>query len=380
MSDLTKKTLIIFPHLPNPRMIKRIDLFKSLSDVKVVYWDRKLDFNKFNEVPKGIETKVISRKANEGNPLRRIHTTIYVLCNIWVSINKYQPDILYVSKTDMLLVSALYKLVKAKKVKLLYEVSDIHPLLIDKQKKLYRRMASFIIKKAEKYLCKKVNLLVVTSEYFYEKYYFNFINSENMFFFPNTPVPSVFNGYHRQAHKKYTVGFIGAIRYPKQIEYLIDLAKECDINVFIAGKGIEFKRIEKYSENNENVEIYGEYVYKEEIRKLYEKVDCIYSVYDANLENVKIALPNRLYESVYTNTPIIAAKGTYLGDIVEKNEIGITVESKNLKELENAIIKLKEDQNIKLTIKANTDKLKDIWRLDGYNSRLIEKLKDLGVL
>lgn len=375
-----KKMMLIFPHLPNPRMIKRIDLFKSEFDLEVVYWDRKLDISRINEVPSDVKTKVITKKANEGNPLKRIHTTISVIYKVLTNINEFKPDTLYISKTDMLIVGVIYKLMKYKGINLIYEVSDIHPLLIDNQKNGLHRLISNVLKMVERLLCNRVDLLVVTSEYFYESFYYKWIDSSKVFFLPNTPDSTVFNGYCRERNKKFTVGFIGAIRYARQIEMLIDIAKECDINVFIAGKGVESVRIEDYSKNNDNVEIYGEYVYKTEIKKLYERVDCIYSVYDTNLENVKIALPNRLYESVYTNTPIIASKGTYLGELVYKNDIGITINSDNPKELKEAIIDLKSNKELSRLIKENSEKLQEIWNLDTYNKNLIIKFEELGIL
>ncbi len=280
----------------------------------------------------------------------------------------------------MLLDGVIYKLLKDKNVKIIYEVSDIHPLLIDTQKKFYNKAVSYMLRNLEQCLCKKVDLLVVTSEFFYEQYYKKMISSTRVYFFPNTPEPTVFKGFSRNNNNKFTVGFIGLIRYAKQLEMLIDLTKKCDIGVFIAGKGIESNRIENYSKGNDNVKIYGEYIYKSEIKKLYESVDCIYSVYDSNFKNVQIALPNKLYESVYTNTPIIVAKGTYLGEIVEKEKIGITIRSDNLKELEDAIWQIKNNQRLKAEIFDSTEKLKKIWKLEYYNSELINKMKDLGLI
>jgi glycosyltransferase involved in cell wall biosynthesis len=375
-----KKMMLIFPHLPNPRMIKRIEVLKTEFDLEVIYWDRKLDIGRINEVPNDVKTKVITRKANEGNPLRRINTTFSVLYNIWNYIIEFKPDTLYISKTDMLIAGVIYKLMKNKGVNLIYEVSDIHPLLIDQQRGILYRLISNALKMVERFLSNRVDLLVVTSEYFYESFYIKWIDFSKVFFLPNTPDSTVFNNYCREHNEKFTVGFIGAIRYAKQLEMLIDIAKVCDINVFIAGKGVDYERIENYSKDNDNVEIYGEYVYKTEIKRLYEKVDCIYSVYDTNLENVKIALPNRLYESVYTNTPIIVSKGTYLGKIVDRNEIGIAINSDYPKELEQAIIDLKNNKELRRLIKKNCEKLKDKWKLDTYNKNLIIKLKELGIL
>lgn len=46
---------------------------------------------------------------------------------------------------------------------------------------------------------------------------------------------------------------------------------------------------------------------------------------DFSLE-VTTAIPNRLYDALIFKKPIIASKGTFLGEVVEKNRLGIAVE------------------------------------------------------
>jgi hypothetical protein len=42
--------------------------------------------------------------------------------------------------------------------------------------------------------------------------------------------------------------------------------------------------------------------------------------------NNKVALPNKLYEAMYFKVPIITSKETYLGELVEKYDIGKCIE------------------------------------------------------
>ena len=72
----------------------------------------------------------------------------------------------------------------------------------------------------------------------------------------------------------------------------------------------------------------------------------IYSVYDADMSNVRVALPNKLYESVYCRLPIIVAKNTYLEKVVNDWGVGIGVDHNSVEELRNAIIELKEKRKL----------------------------------
>ena len=53
--------------------------------------------------------------------------------------------------------------------------------------------------------------------------------------------------------------------------------------------------------------------------------------------NNKTALPNRLYNSTINGIPMIAFKGTYLSEIIEKYKLGLVLES-----FDNVEIKIQE--------------------------------------
>jgi glycosyltransferase involved in cell wall biosynthesis len=72
--------------------------------------------------------------------------------------------------------------------------------------------------------------------------------------------------------------------------------------------------------------IHGAFRSPEDLCEIYGKIDVNFIVYDANDDNVKIALPNKLYESIAFGKPIICAKGVALAEIVESKRIGVACE------------------------------------------------------
>lgn len=372
-----EKMAIVFPHLPNPRMMKRINALHNEFDIEVIYWDRKTGIDKTNRISEFVQTTVISEKANEGNPMRRMTATLKVLISIINRLKIIEVDYLYVSKTDMLLIALLYKLFYVKKVKIVYEVSDLHALLVDELDSYIMKIISKLLKTMERKLSSKADMLIVTSESFYTYFYKNYVQQDRVLFIPNAPEPNVFADFCREKHSLFTIGFIGAIRYAEQIELLIDAAELSNVHVLIAGGGIDLNRIKEYAKGKPFVTIYGPYEYKKEIKSLYEQVDCVYAVYNASMKNVQIALPNRLYEAVYTHTPIIAAKNTYLGTIVERERIGLTVNHKSVNELVSLINKLVNDKNIVSEMKERSNKLIKEWDLECYNRELLKRIRGL---
>ena len=71
----------------------------------------------------------------------------------------------------------------------------------------------------------------------------------------------------------------------------------------------------------------------------------IYSIYDASKKNVRIALPNKLYESVHCHLPIMVAKDTYLAEIVQDWGVGIAAKHNNGEEIKAALMKLYKDRS-----------------------------------
>ncbi len=188
----------------------------------------------------------------------------------------------------------------------------------------------------------KISRLILTSPYFWEEYFSDFIDKDKYLFLPNAPYKKLFKEYKGKGNDKFTIGFIGSVRYLDQLKILVDAVDEIekDINVFIAGSGPGYQEMLEYSRGKEFVELYGPYNYEREIVSLYKKVDLMYSVYDASLKNVKIALPNRLYESIVCETPIVGANGTELGKFIKEKEIGFIVDSRNKEELKEELLKL----------------------------------------
>ena len=103
-------------------------------------------------------------------------------------------------------------------------------------------------------------------------------------------------------------------------------------------------------------------------------IDCVYSVYDTSLKNVQLALPNKLYEAIKCNLPIIVAKNTKLSDIVKEWGVGMEVSDNDENELLQAIIRLKNDKEYYNTIINNCNKMNDIINCKEINNLYMEIL------
>lgn len=125
----------------------------------------------------------------------------------------------------------------------------------------------------------------------------------------------------------YTFGFVGGIRYPEQnkkilsgfagsrynLKYVGKVHTSCDLEPFCRENGIDNVEFEPAYDNSQKPEIYS-------------SIDIINSIYGAETPVERLALPNKLYDCILYKKPIVVSKRTWLAEIVEKYNLGFSVE------------------------------------------------------
>lgn len=74
---------------------------------------------------------------------------------------------------------------------------------------------------------------------------------------------------------------------------------------------------------------HGAFTNPKDLASVYDTFDVCVTCYNTDSGNVKIAEPNKLYESIYFCKPIIVSKGTFLGKKVEQLKVGLAIEPSN---------------------------------------------------
>ncbi|RKD76305.1 glycosyltransferase involved in cell wall biosynthesis [Sinobaca qinghaiensis] len=366
-----KKVAVLISHIPNPRILKRIKAVENDFDVALVYWDRgQLEKETFEINP---EHNVIKKyiKAPQGKPIKRLIPLIKYMITVLNTLKYEKPDIIHAANLDMLCIAYLYKKFINVNSKIIYEVADLPKYTFIKKANSTKTIVAKLLQKLEKRLTAKISKIILTSPYFWDEYFSGFIEVDKYIFIPNAPAKKLFKKYEKKQNSYFTIGFIGSVRYFEQLKMLIDVVEEIDkpIKVFIAGNGPNYNEIKDYSKNKKFVEFYGPYNYEKEIVSLYEKIDCTYAVYNTKLDNVKIALPNRLYESIICEVPIIGTKNTALGNFIEQNKIGNNINEEK-EELREVLLKLINSYELIGLYQKNCREIKS----DYYYEKSSEKL------
>lgn len=124
------------------------------------------------------------------------------------------------------------------------------------------------------------------------------------------------------------IGFLGGLRYEWQNRCLLrQLAGSGRYSLWYMGKSHPGCDLPGFCQENgiENVRFFPAYR-NEEKPALYRAVDLINSVYGADTEVTRLALPNKLYDCALFKKPILVSKGTYLASVVQKYGLGLAVD------------------------------------------------------
>ena len=333
-------TLFVLTHVPNPRMNKRILALKRLGKVSVACVRRK-NQDVYEPILDDVPHNILEMELHSANqPLRRMLAFFRFFAHVFKAARASKPGLLYVASVDSLMIARLYQLFH-KKAKIVLEVADVREVFL-REGGIRRALLRFV----EKRLYRHVDLLVLTSDQFYTQYYHRFFPVEKTVVMHNLPNLSFFSNYRKKKEGPFTVGFIGGLRYLNQMKMLVDAAQQAQVHVLFAGAGGQqgdLEAIQVYCQGKDNITFTGKYQYERDIAKLYGMVDCVYAVYDADNPNVRIALPNKLYEAAFCELPIIVAKNTYLSELVEKYGLGLSVNHKDSEELVAVLNKLKDN-------------------------------------
>jgi len=319
MEKVNKKIVFLLTNRKHSGVLKRVESFIEKGvDVEIYGFDR--GFGKEINILKGIKIIDLGLVDNGKSYFSKIIRANFIFRKIF---KKHSKNVIYyVFSFDFALLCFLNR------KKYVYEIRDL----------VYGYFSSKIIinlfKIIDKLLIRFSLLTVVLSEGFVKFLYKNKKNKKIIIqpnklhgFFKDTIRPEIENN----SKSKITFGYIGFFRFPNTIMRFARVIGENFPNhkVMFFGDGIpEYKNmINNLVIKHDNIYNLGSFKNPEDLASIYEQVDISLSCYDNNFVNVRYAEPNKLYESIFFNTPIVVSENTFLGQKVLDLEIGFVLNS-----------------------------------------------------
>ncbi|MBP3197165.1 MAG: hypothetical protein J6N21_09200, partial [Butyrivibrio sp.] len=103
---------------------------------------------------------------------------------------------------------------------------------------------------------------------------------------------------------------------------------------------------------------------------VYSSFDIVACNYDATGPNERIAEPNKLYEAIFYNKPILVSNNTFLGTKVKKMGVGYIIDTSNdtsIKEFLNTLdrdeLKQKAEKEKEIPSKELIEDYTEVWKI-----------------
>lgn len=210
----------------------------------------------------------------------------------------------------------------------IYEESDlIHT-------KFKSRAVIKLFESIDRWIIKRSLVTVLTSEGFAKYHYGEKPVLNNICLLPNKlnpqcedliPVEKTLDYEHLK------VGFVGFFRYKSVYNFLTVTARkfpQIQVKLFGANSGwTEQQMAELFA--LPNVKDEGPFKNPDELPMVYSQIDIVVSTYDIEDDNPRYAEPNKIYESIYFDTPIVVTSNTFLANKVGMLGIGFHVNARN---------------------------------------------------
>jgi hypothetical protein len=307
MAKNNEEIIFLIQAFEQPRILKKI-IEKSFEykKVKVYGFTRKIHaVNNYSLLDDydNIEYK-ISGVFTDKKYFNRIFYYLKLLWTIYTN-HGLKKKLLYVVGFDLRMLSSLIM-----NAKIDYVISDIFWLYYPKtQRAIFRFIDTRLAGKSRKVL--------FTSRGFYESYYVDYVTESQVEITENKlatygkvkPLETLKDDAIR-------IAYIGAFRYAPIIENLLETVKN-NKNLYLNFYGDGFAEIvtlmKESAKKYPNVSFNGAFKNPDDLQRIYEENNINFVVYDNTLENERVAMPNKYYESGFMNVPIICATNTYVG-------------------------------------------------------------------
>lgn len=347
----------------DPRVYKEAKtLVKHGNDVEILCWDRENKYtNKEYEIIDCIKVKRFFPKSKYGSGYKQVFSYIKFIREVKNYLKDKKYDVVHGHDIDGFYASTH---LNKKNCKYIWDMHEYYDGL--SSSKFKNAVYEYIAKKC----FKKVDGIIYVNENQKIRYKNKIKKTVLEEIINNVPEEENFNNFKRIGSSKLRISYIGNIRDLKALKMLMDTGEEYDnVKIQINGTGIAYEELNKISKSYKNTIMTGKFEYKN-IKGFYENTDITYVTNAFSKDNEKYGCPNKGYESIYTGTPILANKGTYFGDFVEKNDIGFTIDGYgDLKRIIDLILSNKDILELK---RKNINNIKNNFTWEKEESKLIK--------
>lgn len=360
-----KKIIIISPSITATHIIKRVIALHQAGFVLEVF-----AFNRGDGVggnyPQDVKVTDLGMVPNGTGYFGKFFRAVSKLRKIFDSYQK-EDCMYFVCSFDLALITLLFS-----RKKYFYQISDL----------VYGYFPTSLIRSffkiIDRIIIKRSIATVVTSEGFI-KYLGSKGNADKFVYQPNNlpkealDKPVEKSIYSTNSH--FVFSFIGFVRADSVLLFAKTIGEYFpDYSFHFYGKAMNVTAVNDLIKEYPNIHYFGPYKYPNDLQDIYEKVDLVVSCYDVKSLNVRLAEPNKLFESIYYGKPIIVSSHTFVSEKVNSMGVGFAVDASNIESIKEFIAGLTFTE-----IKKRIDKINLIPKTSMIDDGAKELLKKIEV-
>ena len=256
-------------------------------------------------------------------------------------------DVIHCHDFDTLAIGIRLK--RKLKISLIYDAHEIYGYMMARTFPL--RVASIFLW-LEKRLVTKTDRIINVHEA--QKRYFSTITDRPISIIMNCKPLQSMEYQPADNEGNFTVLYIGVLYKGRATPMLVQAVKRLPgVHCIIGGIGHPdyVQALKEECSRISNVTFLGR-VPLDEVIPMTRKSDCVFLMLDPADLNNSIGLGNKQFEAMVCGRPIICAKGTYSGELTEREEVGLAVEYTE-EALKQAIIKLRDNPGLREKLGRN---------------------------
>lgn len=297
--------IILAPTMSQPRFHKRAIQLSSISRIQIFAFNRGL-YEESN-FPKKFEVHQLGQ-ISDRNYFKRSLKLIKAIFIVKQALRGSKNPIFYAFSIDCAIIAKL---------------SGINTGFLEVGDLILPEGLGVFAKTLEKILIQYVRGVFLTSKAYYSEYYKKVFKNpfdKNKFHFVENKLSKYFlgkrPGFINEYNYPINIGVIGLLRYEKPLRMLIDFVGKYPEKYILSCFGDGPLKDLIISAQKDNIIYHGSFSNPVDLENIYRQIDLSYVVYDNSLKNVRLAIPNKLYESAFFGIPLICAKHTYLEEKV----------------------------------------------------------------
>lgn len=323
---------------PDVRVYKEAKyLISQGHSVSILCWDREESYYypKY-EIMDGVEIIRFRIISELGSGMKQLPAFLAYIKECRNYLKTHPCDYLHCNDIDGAITGYL---ARHRKTPMVFDMHEFYETGSDTKRWIWRQLTLFLLKRSI--------AGIYENRVYLEKPYRAV--HDKLYMLKNYPDSNLVQPRPKSSSEIFRIGYHGAVRGQlSEFTALFEAVKDMtDVRVDINGGGTDLRKLKELEKNYSNVHVHGVFDGTAVLSGLYENTDILFCGYDPEVPNHQgDAEAVKFYEAIFTGTPMLMTRGIGMGDKVEKFGFGLTCNTRDPKEIREAVVRLKTDHEL----------------------------------